>query len=435
MKCHKPDSDQEAEVTVQFNDYACHEFVLPSTRNADPNALECFIPVFDGEKITIKGKFRGTVLHGSIDLLVDGSFVGRSSIWGKNQQPKRYNHKIKFGQGVLTCTEQPENDDVRYRTPVVEGELVARPLHGNPHKGTTQTGHGIGSIVVIISVNDQVENGYAPTPPYSNNIKIGRWKDLDDGQDGGIVPDHQLAFNLTNDDVHPNRQSKFHRHAKETRFGNKPWATFVFYYRSRKAIKDAGCVDMPNQSYALEERDVHDATVAVDDGTNDDEREEIRPKARLFGQTLSAEVMARYPPAALSPETEQIAELDYGSDVPTPNIAHWGYGSPSERSISSDGASPEGPPAKKQRMSDKRSSLLAVAKRNAERNNASKKTLGDRKKVKEAKEREQRELEAAEAEEIERLERLIAEQDQEHEEIEEARALVDAEIEEINQGW
>ena len=83
MKAHKPNTDQECNFTVSVNGSACHEYVLPKRDLADPNTLECFIPTWPGDRLTVNGHFNGTALHGAIDLLADGSFLADKRIEGK----------------------------------------------------------------------------------------------------------------------------------------------------------------------------------------------------------------------------------------------------------------------------------------------------------------------------------------------------------------
>ena len=70
--------------------------------------------------------------------------------------------------------------------------------------------------------------------------------------DGGIIPRHELGFELEDDEVHVNQQARHRRHFEQLRFGLKPWAVFVFYYRSQTSIQDAGCVARPDREQALD---------------------------------------------------------------------------------------------------------------------------------------------------------------------------------------
>jgi hypothetical protein len=106
-------------------------------------------------------------------------------------------------------------------------------------------------------VNQKTEDNYKHA--YSSKL-FGAYKDRDpeDMLTGGIAPTHELELKGTDESVHVNRQSIHRRHFDQTRFGDKPWVKAIFYYRSRLAIENAGCVSRPDQYAELE---------AVEDGT------------------------------------------------------------------------------------------------------------------------------------------------------------------------
>ena len=84
MKAQKPGTDQECWFKVLATGYELPEFELPTSSTTDQNVVECFIPVSNGDRLTVKGFFSGTVLHGCWDLVVDGSFLGDKRYEGTN---------------------------------------------------------------------------------------------------------------------------------------------------------------------------------------------------------------------------------------------------------------------------------------------------------------------------------------------------------------
>ncbi len=250
MKCHDPATDHSASVQVFANGLACTEFALPSaTSDNDANTLECFIPVSLGDKITISGEFRGTVLHGAIDLFVDGTYVADKRIEGLiTGDTKFIRRKVDF-EKVFDNPVPQGHRSIYPSKVVVEGEMRTKALQ-IPPVDMTGDRHSLGSIVIRMSFNQNSKDSYQPE---STTTICGAWKDevIDEMRDGGIAPTYGLAVEVTDNNVHQNRQSKHRRHATQIRFGSKPWATLVFFYRSRAAIQAAGCVPMSEGSIKL----------------------------------------------------------------------------------------------------------------------------------------------------------------------------------------
>lgn len=246
MKAHKPETDQEAWFTVEANGYRCPEYILPAQTSNDGVTVECFIPVSTGDKLIIKGGFYGSILHGSFDLLVDGSFLRDSRIEGdKSGQIKQRRFKLNMEDVLDTPT--PSGFTGAYPPKeVVAGELRVKALQDGP---TDMYGMqlGVGSLAIVVSLNQYTNENYNNRYP---DITCGRWRERigEDMCDAGVAPTHELAVHVTDNDVHHNRMSKHRRHWEQARFGKKPWAKFVFYYRSRMVIEQAGCVLAPDEA-------------------------------------------------------------------------------------------------------------------------------------------------------------------------------------------
>ena len=254
MKIHKPGTDCEVELSISAGGHKCQEYVLPDADD-EPTAGVCFIPVPDGADITIQGTFSGSVLEGRIDVLADGAFVANRIIEHPGSK-----------QGVLKCWEKrrievktflhvPDlnNHKQRLRPKVVEGRLVAtrlknedlaKPLHG----GDNATGIGVGSIALVVSLNQDVFDTYGTEDEATYpSVSLKTWRGrVNDVADSGIDPELEMTMEVfpDSDPVKDKRATLFWRDLKQLRPGSEPWAFLIFYYRTQAAIDAAGCIPL-----------------------------------------------------------------------------------------------------------------------------------------------------------------------------------------------
>lgn len=264
MKVYKPGTDCEVDFTIFANGKPCTEFVFPDAAD-EPNAAICFIPVEDDAMITIQGNFTGSVLYSRIDVLADGAFVANRTI----EDPLSKEGHLKFWQNrkleVKTFLHVPDlnNRRTRREPDVVEGNLVAKrlspqelvgPLNGDDDASSI----GVGSITLIVTMNQQAEDTYGSRDePAYPSISLGHWRDnIADVVDSGIKPEHEMAMDVfpKSNPVKDKRANQFRQMVKGVRFGSEPWVYIVFYYRSQAAIDAAGCVPL-NGSKALQPDD------------------------------------------------------------------------------------------------------------------------------------------------------------------------------------
>ncbi|KAK5164151.1 uncharacterized protein LTR77_010242 [Saxophila tyrrhenica] len=251
MKCAKPNTDQNCTLVVCANGVPCPEYILPTESHFAKHpmdTLECFVPVSLGDVITLKGEFNGTVLHTCFDLLADGSFVLDKRIEGSTEgelkcyQPRTLNYGKVF------------HVPVAQDATVVEGDIVVKPLIKGGHQlhnmlqSMKSDGYkvGVGSLTVVVSLNQKVEENFVMK---YDDMTCGSWFERtgDIISNGGIEPDYELAVRTTNGNVALDKQAKHRRHFQQTRFGKEPWATFIFYYRSKHIIKAAGAIPRPDR--------------------------------------------------------------------------------------------------------------------------------------------------------------------------------------------
>ena len=109
---------------------------------------------------------------------------------------------------------------------------------------------GVGTLAIIVSINQKTDDMYEDKQA---SIKSGTWKErpTHSTNDGGIKPTHEFEVRITDEEVNKNRQSKHKRHHEQMKFGKKAWAKFIFHYRSRMAIEQAGCIPRPDKSHEL----------------------------------------------------------------------------------------------------------------------------------------------------------------------------------------
>ena len=259
MKCHKPNTDQAAEFRICVNGIPCDEYILPTIDSTDDsNILSCFIPVTEGDQLTISGSFTRSVLHASFDVLADGSFLADKRIEGpKNGEPKFYKKRKLAIKSVFDSPIEEGRMSIYAPDKIVEGNLHVKALRdgyeGSPLDVDARK-HGVGSLVAVCSMNQRTNDNYEN--PYKSST-CGDWssRSQDGVTDGGITPTHELEVKVMDADVSKTKQQKHKRHLIQTGFGLKPWARFIFDYRSQNAIEEAGCERRGAEAQALEPGD------------------------------------------------------------------------------------------------------------------------------------------------------------------------------------
>ncbi|KAF2169049.1 hypothetical protein M409DRAFT_21058 [Zasmidium cellare ATCC 36951] len=258
MKAHKPNTDQDAEVIFCVNGKPVTEYSLPDNgANARDDIVECVVPVEVGDRITIRGNFNGSVLNGSIDLLLDGSFLADTHIEGSDLRLFS-NRKIIFKK-ALTCPIPPGWTSIESPKDMEQGPIYVQHLDQAKYGDYTRfelASHegmipGLGSLQVIIYVNQRAGDYYYDK---YQDITVGHWRTRDSQlvRKSGILPEYELMLKVEPEPVTQKRSARHRRHWTGTHFGSMPWAKFVFYYRSKAAIRRAGCIERPSTVQNLE---------------------------------------------------------------------------------------------------------------------------------------------------------------------------------------
>ncbi|GAB1735431.1 hypothetical protein NU219Hw_g3063t1 [Hortaea werneckii] len=262
MKAKRPNTDQEVEFVAYANGKPCTEYVLSFEKaNAELDTLTCFIPVSAGDQLTIVGSFSGSISKGTFDLLADGSFVAQKRI--EPLKDDKGNDMIKYHgkrslklEKVLNVSTEPGRTTTLPSDAVSEGNLHVKTIERHYEAGRSVLESRVGSLTVVCSLAQDEEDTY--THSY-NSCTCGSWaqrvSELVRKDGSGIPPEYELEFKATSDAVSKSRATKHKQHYRASRCGNRPWATFVFHYRSKAAIDEADCEVSHKKSADLEPAD------------------------------------------------------------------------------------------------------------------------------------------------------------------------------------
>ncbi|KAK0929583.1 hypothetical protein LTR29_017041 [Friedmanniomyces endolithicus] len=254
MKCHKPGTDQSLELVVFANGRPCEEYELPAATESDPSVVRSFVPVEDGQELTVRGTFTGSCLYGSFDLVADGSFLADKRIEApKDGKIRHYTDRRLDFRSVFDAPKMKGHTSVFPPNRVVEGNLHVKKLGERSKTAAafpSPNEFGIGSLVILVSLNQRTDDNH--TSKYKSltcgDPDIGR----KDDDNGGIPPSYELMVRVLEGEVSKARQAKHKRHSEQTRFGPKPWVKLIFYYRSKASLQQFGCVERNGTSQGLE---------------------------------------------------------------------------------------------------------------------------------------------------------------------------------------
>ncbi|QIX00099.1 hypothetical protein AMS68_005616 [Peltaster fructicola] len=168
----------------------------------------------------------------------------------------------------------------------------------------TERPGGIGSLVVIASIEETYSSqGYAPDRNDYPDRLLGNWEYRPDNvRDSGIPPTHCLGVTNVNRSVIPQKCNKFFTTFEGLRYGSRPVAKFVFYYRGKAAIYNANCMPCPNKAYPVQEEHEEEAPIESEElespaSAEDDasmtlfmasaEDQPAQPKRKKLGGTLT----------------------------------------------------------------------------------------------------------------------------------------------------
>lgn len=244
MRCNKPNTDHVASFKICANGRPCAEYSLPPTTSKDTNAnvIECLIPVEEGDQLTISGLWTGSILHGAFDVVADGSWLSDKRIEGTDGEVKFYKDRRVDVKTVFDFPDEELRGSSAEPDDLVEGVLEVRALADDDIDQLSEHRDGalsVGCLAIICSVNQDTSDNYKEK---FSSMTCGDWKKPSNQvyNDGGLPAEFELGVKTTDDTISRKRSSRHMRHFQQTRFGTEPWANLIFYYRSQKAIDDAG---------------------------------------------------------------------------------------------------------------------------------------------------------------------------------------------------
>lgn len=246
MHIERPATDQHLDLTILVNNQPATEYVLPGSSNSPTDGyIDTYIAVEPGSRLTAKWTFTGSVLHGNFDLVADGTLCREARIEG-DSVTGAVKHVKRTG-AWNTGLDCPTPEDWTSSEPsphLFEGELIVAEMVGDEGGQQQESGGGdrpgIGSLVVVVSVNQHTLDNYHDP---EKSIEMGSWRARkgEEVRQAEIPPEYVLELRLLSDDKIKAKRSLLQRRAwQATRFGTKPWGKFCFFYRSLESIQRAG---------------------------------------------------------------------------------------------------------------------------------------------------------------------------------------------------
>ncbi|KAM3414519.1 hypothetical protein BST61_g9678 [Cercospora zeina] len=261
MKGERPGTDQQLEIAVCADGVRLPEYVLPGAKTY-PNIVECFVAVEASQEITVRGRFEGTTLAASFDLVIDGSFLQDSRIHDKGERQHAVRN-LRF-ERVYDCPSVKPGWTSQLQPPldVYEADLFAQPIEESrivlahiEDEDKWQERPGVGSIQVVVNMKDTQIDQRKDDAEW--DIEGGGWihRFQKPVRNSGIKPTYSMEVRRASSKPIKQKRSKTHRNHwnMHARFGEKPWGRFVFYYRSQTDIDKAGCVPREDKAQQLVE--------------------------------------------------------------------------------------------------------------------------------------------------------------------------------------
>lgn len=288
MRVYRAGTDLEVEFIIQNGDEQYDEYIKlgrPTSNNDSDPTKECYIAVTAGDQIQVAGLISGTVYQARCDLLIDGAFMGARVV-----EPPKQGHEIKPRQRkridfkTVTFIEatQHASDGAR----LMDGQLFVVPLSPKLDAslllGNGQT-YGVGTIVVMISIEQEVTPGYARNDAEFPDCTAGGWAGRDvEVRDPGILPTHSLEVRNTTE-LLTHRANPLQRHLRTACPGYKPFAKLIFHYRSKEALIKAAVMPSPLRSYPVQPEKNEDYAISSPPPELEDDSKDmiIKPTAYI----------------------------------------------------------------------------------------------------------------------------------------------------------
>lgn len=272
MKAERTGTDQQLELTVWADEDKLPEYILPGARR-HPNIVERFIPVEAGQQITVRGKFEGTTLEASFDLVIDGSFLVDLRIGDK--RARHYAIRTLNFERVYDCPSFKEGWTSKLQPPldVYEANLFTERIDEKKavlakieDEDRMIERPGVGSIQVVANLKDTELDQRMDDAEWDMEGEGWIYRFQKPVRRSGIKPDYAMEVRHISSHKVPQKRSKTHRNHWNVhpRFGTKPWGRFIFYYRSQEAINKAGCILREDTAQRLDDfTEMNDLSLAA----------------------------------------------------------------------------------------------------------------------------------------------------------------------------
>ncbi|PPJ51548.1 hypothetical protein CBER1_08645 [Cercospora berteroae] len=282
MRAERAETDQRLELTVWADEDKLPEYILPGARR-HPNIVERFIPVEAGQQITVRGKFEGTTLEASFDLVIDGSFLVDLRIGDK--RARHYATRALNFERVYDCPSFKEDWTSKLQPPldVYEANLFTERIDEKKvvlskieDEDRTMERPGVGSIQVVANLKDTELDQRMNDTEWDMEGEGWIYRFKKPVRRSGIKPDYAMGVRHISSHKVPQKRSKTHRNHWNVhpRFGTKPWGRFIFYYRSQEAINKAGCILREDTAQQLDDfTEMHDLSRAAADAYKPDDED------------------------------------------------------------------------------------------------------------------------------------------------------------------
>ncbi|KAH7073005.1 hypothetical protein BKA63DRAFT_567585 [Paraphoma chrysanthemicola] len=232
MKVVEKETDRRAEVHIYVEGKVEPLAEYGEYIDSKDKAVCCYIPVVEGHKVRIGGKFTGTTLKIAYDAIVDGVYR-KSCVYAAKSVHHQKNKKLDV-ETFLSMTNGDFVDTDMLVAPAYDiaatqgedmetvGTLELR-LHITRQLGET---HELKDLKTFYDTGSNPEDDEEPRKV---TYKL-------------VPPTLQMEFDNNSATLDKARVNREKRRIKERRPGTEPWAIFRFHYRSQEALTDRNMI-------------------------------------------------------------------------------------------------------------------------------------------------------------------------------------------------
>ncbi|KAH5259740.1 hypothetical protein HBI71_114180 [Parastagonospora nodorum] len=194
--------------------------------DATDKAVCCYVPVDEGHKVRVFGRFNGTTVVIAYDVIVDGilrkasSYTAKSVYFQKHKKLDAEKFLYKSGKDVI------------------DTDMLVAPISGVTAI-SVEGKETVGTMELRLYVTRQLGVTHAPVK-YEKYDRISENSEDDEVPKYAtyklIAPTYQMDFEKNAAPLEDGELKREHRKMNTKRPGTEPWAIFRFHYRSKDAI-------------------------------------------------------------------------------------------------------------------------------------------------------------------------------------------------------